>query len=93
MIVFDNFKQISNLQQKNSEIALMISKAKNDVKDNNMQIYDNLLFNKDKHNNVWRIVVPSCSSKKVIDAVHEKLGHFGIYKTVSYIKSFIYGEV
>lgn len=45
-----------------------------------------VLFFKDNSRNVWHIVIPSKLNLPLMDCIHSKLGHPGVYKTPMYAK-------
>ena len=56
----------------------------------NYQLYNEVLFCREKNNNSWKIVIPSEIKKELISQTHSKLGHPGVYKTWLYIKRFYF---
>ena len=48
------------------------------------------MFTRDKNNENWRVTIPDSIKDKLIDITHEKLGHSGAYKTLSYLKNYYY---
>ena len=53
-------------------------------------MYKELLFYRGNSDNNWKIVIPSEIKKGIIKHTHEKLGHPGVYKTLTYIKKFYF---
>ena len=88
LTVFDDFKKISDLQRNDLKLGKIISNLENGEKNEYMQIYENILFQKHHNNNTWRIVVPNKLQSKLAKEIHQRLGHVGVYKTSEYIKSF-----
>ena len=54
------------------------------------QIHNRILFQREKTSDNWRIVLPVVLHKKIIQTVHSKLGHPGVYKTLNHLKRFYY---
>ena len=63
------------------------------IKNNNnvdFQVYEGVLFHKEQKSENWHIVIPSELKVKIVEQTHSKLGHPGVYKTLSYLKKFYY---
>lgn len=86
--VFGDFKKIADLQKNDIKIAPLLEKMNNDGTNNFLQIYENVLFQRNRKNNNWRIVIPTNLQKRLINAIHQKLGHVGVFKTNEYLKKF-----
>lgn len=50
----------------------------------------NVLFHLEKDSHEWKIVIPKRLQDNLIDAIHVKLGHPGVYKTLNHLKRFYY---
>lgn len=59
-------------------------------KDSRFVVYKDILFHREGKDKNWRIVIPAKMQPLVIDAIHNKLGHPGVYKTNAYLKQFYY---
>ena len=58
--------------------------------DENCQIYKEILFQREKENTIWRIVIPGNLIHQIIHITHNKMGHPGVYKTLSHLKRFYF---
>ena len=56
----------------------------------NFQIYKNVLFQKDKNSENWRIVIPKDLTKNLINDTRSKLAHPGVFKTLMYMRQYYY---
>ena len=84
---------IKNLAEKQKRdtfvknIRVQLTEKNNDP---NYQIFDDILFHKSTDEQNWRIVIPDEIKTELIIATHEKLGHPGVYKTVTYLKTYYF---
>ena len=53
-------------------------------------VKENILFRKDKYLNLWQIVIPFKIVRMLINCIHSKLGHPGVYKTAMYLREYYY---
>ena len=85
-----SLENLSELQ-KNDKYCKMIKEKLE--KKQNVDFYvvkENILFRKDKYLNLWQVVIPFEIVRMLIDCIHSKLGHPGVYKTVMYLREYYY---
>lgn len=49
-----------------------------------------ILFRRNKTEDQWQVVIPGNLSAQIMECVHSKLGHPGVFKTLTYIKRYYY---
>lgn len=45
-----------------------------------------LLFLKEKQSEIWRLVVPEVIQETIVVSEHERIGHSGVFKTLSQVQ-------
>ena len=51
-------------------------------------MHSDLLFHREKVSDEWKIVIPEILQRSLIEAIHVKLGHPGVYKTLGHLRKF-----
>lgn len=74
------------MQNNDPCIKNIIDKIKLNKKLDFYIIYESVLFRSDAILNLWQVVIPNEIANKLIDCVHSKLGHPGVYKTIMYLR-------
>ena len=85
-----SFKSLGVLQKEDAKVKVIMDKCNSSAEVSNFQIYKHILFHQEKNSAEWRIVIPVKLQESLIDAVHVKLGHPGVYKTIGHLKKFYY---
>lgn len=84
-------KNIGDQQRQDIKCYKLLRSLKNKNNGNeNLQLFDNVLFIREQKSEIWRIIIPDAIKIELINLTHSKLGHLGVYKTVSYLKRFYY---
>ena len=82
-------QNLADKQRCDSDIKSLIDKLDEKTKDN-FQIYHDVLFHRENESDNWRAVIPEDVQNDLIKHTHEKLGHPGVFKTLSYMKKYYY---
>lgn len=86
-------KNLNKLQSEDTYCRTIIDNLKlgrKSARNNNFELYQDILFHRENKNDLYRIVVPNAIVDNVINYVHAQLGHPGVFKTLTYIKRFYY---
>lgn len=86
----DSLRNLSHLQNEDSNIKNVLDKINENLYRDIYVVKENIWFRKDPGLNVWQVVIPNTLKYKLIDCIHSKLGHPGVYKTKMYIRQFYY---
>lgn len=86
----DSLRNLEELQKQDNYINGIIQRMQGGNKIDYFQVHEGILFHQEKQINALRIVIPEILTKRIIDCVHSKLGHPGVYKTFEYIKQFYF---
>ena len=82
---FPEFKHFKEMQKQDEFISNIKSKIEND-KAPEYRIYNDLIFHKYKQDKNWKLVVPYCFQERLVHEMHLRIGHGGLFKTLSEIK-------
>ena len=78
-------------EQKNDKYLCEIIESSNKKNNNHhFQMHKELLFQREKNSENWRVAIPKKLSNDLIMAAHERVGHPEVYKTGEYLKRFYY---
>lgn len=81
----NEIKSIRKLQMDDEETSTIIQNIQNNREITGYGIHESVLFQKSRLANAWRLVIPQGFVKKLIDEIHNNLGHVGIYKISKYV--------
>lgn len=87
--VNQSFKELSRLQQADPQIRKAVEECEMDSDLSTYRVHENILFHRGKQGE-WKIVIPAVPQRSLIEAIHLKLGHPGVFKTHSHLKKFYY---
>lgn len=86
----DSLKNLSNLQRIDENSKSIIDRIEQGDKVEFYVIKESILFRRDSFLNLWQVVIPIEITDLLINCVHSKLGHPGMYKTLMYLKQYYY---
>ena len=86
----ESFESLEKLQSQDHHINKIIKRVKEDNSLQMFTFYKNILFRKNKYEDSWQVVIPEIITRQLIDCVHSKLGHPGVYKTTMYLRQHYY---
>ena len=84
------FKKLGNFQMNDSYLKPIIGDIESERYRNHYLMYRGILFHRDSDGSSCKTVVPEELQLRLIDHVHTKLGHPGVYKTSMYLKDLYY---
>lgn len=85
-----SLRNLTNLQREDKNIKVILDQIENN---NNFEFFivkNDILFRHDKILHLWQVEIPVSLTNEIINCVHSKLGHPGVYKTLMYLKQFYY---
>lgn len=88
--LIQSLQSLADLQREDASIEKVLDRM---THGDNLDFYivkNNVLFRRDKFLNLWQVVIPSVITRRLMDCIHCKLGHPGVYKTLRYFKDFYY---
>lgn len=85
-------KNLLTLQNSDPYIKNIIDKIKADQHLDFYTIREGVLFRRDAILDLWQVVIPSELASRLVDCVHSKLGHPGVYKTMMYLRQHYYWQ-
>lgn len=85
-----SLKNLVNLQRQDNFANGIIVQLDNGRKMDFFILKEDILFRLDPGLNVWQVVIPEILTKNLIDCIHSKLGHPGVFKTNMYIRRFYF---
>lgn len=85
-----NLKNLTKLQFEDEVIKKIIIQCREKEDFPHFTIYNNILFHQEEKDTPWRIVVPEKLQYSLMVEIHKKLGHPGVFKTLSYLRKFYY---
>lgn len=83
-------KNLANLQKQDEFANGIIGQIKDGKRMNFFLIKEDILFRKDAGLNVWQGDISAVLTNDLIDCIHSKLAHPGVYKTIMYIRKFYF---
>lgn len=85
-----SLRNLESLQKNDPASSLIIKKIENKEINKFFVVKEAILFRYYEKWNIWHKVIPHVITDKLIDCIHAKLGHPGIYKTTNYIWQYYY---
>lgn len=85
-----SLRNLAVLQENDPNIKIILYKV---AINQNVEFYvfeQGILFHRNVAMNRWQVVIPSEITDRLIDCIHSKLGHPGIYKTLMYVKQYFF---
>lgn len=89
-VIRDDLKNLSTLQNSDETILKIINKLRADEIVDFYVMKENVLFRNDAIINLWQVAIPEKLVHRLIDCVHSKLGHPGVYITTMYMRDYYY---
>ena len=88
-----SLKNLAILQRQDIQINLVIQKLENNKLVDFYILEKEILFRHDRYSDVWQLVIPECLKNQLVDCIHSKLRHPGVYKTTMYLRQFYYWKI
>lgn len=85
------FNNIRELQQADTYVRSKMS-GLTGREDDRWRLYDDLLFIRFGDDDKWRLCIPLCLVTQLVDNVHHRLGHAGVYKTKMFLQRYFYWQ-
>lgn len=85
-----DLKNLEALQREDENIRSIIQKVKNKELSRFFVVEEHILFRFDQTLKAWQIVIPEVLTRRIVDCIHTKLGHPGVFKTGAYIRQYYY---
>lgn len=85
-----SLKNLETLQKDDPMASSILQKLKNNELTKIFVVKEGILFRYNEREEIWQIVIPEIIIGKLMDCIHAKLGHPGIYKTTAYIAQYYY---
>lgn len=88
--VLNDFKNLECLQREDKKIDIIRKIIENKELIKFFVLEHNILFRYDDTLKTWQVVIPEILTRRLMDCIHCKLGHPGVFKTISYIRKYYY---
>lgn len=88
--VRESLGHLEELQKQDQNINKIIQSLKENERNKYFFIHEGILFHYEEQMRAWQVVIPQVLTNKIIDCIHSKLGHPGVYKTYEYIRQFYF---
>ncbi|XP_043471737.1 uncharacterized protein LOC122504619 [Leptopilina heterotoma] len=86
----NSLKNLADLQHQDEFAMSIFDRIKIGKAEECYLSYNRVLFRMDKFLKLCQVFIPAVLTKRLIDCVHSKLGHPGVYKTLMYLKQFYF---
>lgn len=84
----DSLKNLSKLQRRDSYCQEIYKRIEIDPQLKFYSLEGGVLLEKNLSEGSWQVIIPTEITRQLIDNIHSKLGHPGIFKTIKYIQRF-----